>query len=239
MNRIQNRKVVIIGGTSGIGWATAQQLSSAGAKVTVAGREEARAAELQKEHPELAAAAVDASSAVALKKFYQQHGPIDDLVLTVSGAKGAGPFAELDLSDLMTGFQEKFFAQVRSAQLALPNLAQDASITFVSAISARAANPATSGLAAINGALESMIKPLARELKPIRVNAVSPGVVETSWWNKVPERLREQMLRQSSDASLVGRNGKPEDLADAICLLVRNSFITGTVLEVDGGLHLN
>jgi NAD(P)-dependent dehydrogenase (short-subunit alcohol dehydrogenase family) len=138
----------------------------------------------------------------------------------------------------MTGFQEKFLTQIRSAQIALW-LAKDASITFVWAISARAANPGTSGLAAINGAIEFMIKPLGRELKPVRVDAVSPGVVETTWWNKVPDGVREQMLKQSSDASLVGRNGKPEDLAEAICLLVSNSFITGTVLEVDGGLHLN
>ena len=239
MKRIENRKVIIIGGTSGIGLATAQQLLLAGARVTVAGRDESRAVELRKQHPELIVATVDASSADALQNFYQQHGPVDDLVLTVSGAKGAGPFAELNLEDLMSGFQEKFLTQIRSAQLALPCLTDDASITFVSAISARAANPGTSGLAAINGAIESMIKPLARELKPLRVNAVSPGVVETAWWNKLPDGVREQVLKQSSDASLVGRNGKPEDLAEAICFLVGNSFVTGTVLEVDGGLHLN
>jgi NAD(P)-dependent dehydrogenase (short-subunit alcohol dehydrogenase family) len=156
----------------------------------------------------------------------------------VSGAKGSGPFAQLKAADVLGGFQEKFIPQFKAAHQALPFLAKDGSITFVSAISALGASPGTVGLAAINGAIESMIKPLAKELKPLRVNAVSPGVVVTAWWDKALGSAREQFLKQTAEASLVGRNGEPEDLAAAITFLVENQFVTGTVLEVDGGIHL-
>ncbi len=219
--------------------ATAKQLAAEGARVTVASRDPERIADVLKEAAALTVEPVDASSVEALQTFFERHAPVDDLILTVSGGKGLGQFRELDLSTLMKGFEGKFFTQVRSAQLVLPLLSKDASIIFVTAISARAATPGTAGLAAINGAIESMIKPLARELKPIRINAVSPGVIETTWWNRAPSEVREQMLKQSSDASLVGRNGQAEDVADAIVLLVRNSFMTSTVIEVDGGFHLN
>ncbi len=232
------RKVIVMGGTSGIGLATARQLVSLGAQVVVTGREENRAAQVKQENPGLTVEVLDASSQEALRTFYQKQSSFTDLILCVSGAKGSGAFAELDGADLLAGFQEKFFTQFNAAQQALPYLDKAGSLTFVSAISARAANPGTAGLAAINGAIEAMIKPLAKELKPLRVNAVSPGVVETSWWGKVPTALREQLLQQSAAASLVGRNGKPEELAEAIVLLVRNEFMTGTVLEVDGGLRL-
>ena len=239
MSRLMNRNVIVIGGTSGIGLATARQLAAEGARVTVAGRDPEKVAEVRKEAAELTVETVDASSAEALQAFFERHAPVDDLVLTLSGGKGSGQFRELDLSTLMKGFEGKFFTQIRSAQLALPFLSKDASITFVTAISARASNPGTAGLAAINGAIECMIKPLAKELKPIRINAVSPGVIETTWWERVSADAREQMLKQAADASLVGRNGKAEDVADVIVLLVGNSFMTGTVIEVDGGWRLN
>ncbi len=238
MSRVANRKVIVIGGTSGIGLATGRQLAAEGARVVVASRNPAKVARVREEAAELTVETVDASSVGALQAFFKRHAPVDDLVLTLSEGKGFGQFRELDLSILMEGFDGKFFAQIRSAQLALPFLSRDASITFVTAISARAAHPNTAGLAAINGAIECMVKPLAKDLKPIRVNAVSPGVIETTWWDRLPPEVRQQGLREAAEASLVGRNGTAEDVADVIVLLVRNSFITGTVIEVDGGLRL-
>jgi len=239
MSELSGRKIVIMGGTSGMGLAAARQLASLGASVVVTGRDRDRAAKVRQESPELAVEIVDATSADALDRFYQSQGPIDDLVLCVSGAKGAGPFAELGSVELHEGFQQKFFAQFHAAQKALPFLRKKSSITFVSAISARAANPGTAGLAAINGAIEAMVKPLARELKPLRVNAVSPGVVETPWWDKLPLDVRDTLLTQAASASLVGRNGTPQELGNAIAFMVTNEFVNGTVLKIDGGLRLS
>lgn len=239
MSTLSGKKIVVMGGTSGIGLAAAQQLVSLGASVVVTGRSRERAAQSKEQNPALAVEIIDAASDNDLKDFFQSQGPIDDLILCVSGAKGAGPFANLNSADLLEGFEQKFFPQFHAAQRALPFLRKDGSLTFVSAISARAANPGTSGLAAINGAIEAMVKPLARELKPLRVNAISPGVVETPWWDKLPQNVRETLLQQSAAASLVGRNGSPEELGAAIVFLVTNGFVTGTVLEIDGGLRLS
>ena len=225
--------VIIIGGTSGIGLATAQLLLTKGAAVTVTGRNVDEFAV-----PELRAVAVDAADRQALAKFYAEEGDFTDLVLCVSGAKGSGPIDGLSVEDLEEGFQAKFFNQFRAFQQALPTLAKTGSVTFISAISARMANPGTVGLAAINGAIEAMVKPLAKELRPLRVNAVSPGVVETTWWDAVPHDTREALLKEAASQSTIGRNGRPDELAQAIVFLITNGFVTGTVLEVDGGLHL-
>lgn len=111
-------------------------------------------------------------------------------------------------------------------------------MTLVSAGSAQAALPGTSLLAAVNGAVEAAVPPLARELAPRRVNAVSPGVIETSWWDAIPSQDREAIFAQFEGQTPVGRNGRAEDVAHAICALIENDYISGVVLPCDGGLRL-
>lgn len=114
--------------------------------------------------------------------FYTRRSPFDYLVLAIGSARGAGPFIELDLEDLRAGFEQKFWGYVVSLRTALPQIRERGSITLVGAISAHAGIPGSAGLAAINGAVEALVRPLAVELAPIRVNAVSPGAVDTPWW---------------------------------------------------------
>lgn len=236
---MSTQSVVIIGGTSGIGLESGRQLAANGLRVLVTGRDKEKVDRVTQESPMMEARTVDAASSSSLIRLYESIGSFDHLVLSVSGAKGAGEFSGLSETDVREGMEQKFFAQFRAAQLALPHLNKTGSLTFVSAISARAANPGTAGLAAINGAIEAMVKPLARELRPLRVNAISPGVVETPWWDRLPDEVRGPLLERSAAASLVGRNGTASDLADAICFVIRNGFVTGTVMEVDGGLRLS
>lgn len=238
MKQTMQQRAIILGGTSGIGLAAALTLQQKGLDVIVTGRGAERADQVRKKHPEIRVELADATSEQDLTALYQKIKSFDHLVLCVSGAKGGGPFATLSLDDVREGLNSKFFPQVLATKLALPYLSKMGSITFVTAISARAANPGTSGLAAINGAIEAMVKPLARELKPLRVNAVSPGVVETPWWDQLPAELRDKLLQQSAAASCVGRNGSPEDLGHAIEFVVTNGFVSGTVIEIDGGLRL-
>lgn len=181
---------------------------------------------------------VDASSGDALRAFFDALGDFDHLVITVSGAHGAGAFRDLAVDEVRAGFEQKFWPQFLVARIGIGRLRKDGSLTFISAASARSAMPGTVGLAAINGAIEAMVHPLARELRPLRVNAISPGVVETAWWDRLPAETREQLLAQSAKASLVGRNGTAAELGNTIAFVVSNSFITGTVMEVDGGLRL-
>ncbi len=179
---------------------------------------------------------MDSNNPAALNTFFSLEGSIDHLVIAVSGAKGAGNFNDLSLENLRAGFDEKFWAQLYTLKAALPFLTQAGSITLITAISASGKFPGTSGLAAINGALEIMVPILAKELKPVRVNAVSPGVIDTDWWNFLPEDVKKETFADYTSQTLVGRIGKPDDIAEVILFLMENKYMTGKVIACDGGL---
>lgn len=230
---------VVLGGTSGIGLATARRMAGAGARVVVAGREPAKlAAALAELGGDAAGEPLDATDRAALDAFFARLGRVDHLVLAFSGGEGGGPFRDLDLAALRRGFEAKFWPQVSAAQAALPTMRHDGSITFLTSISARMANPGTAGLAAINGALEAMLGALARELAPLRVNAVAPGVVDTAWWDRLPVDAKQRAFAEHARTLPVGRVGRADEVAQAVQFLAGNGFVTGTVLECDGGFHL-
>ena len=136
------------------------------------------------------------------------------------------------------GFEGKFWAFVHATRHALATLRKDGSITLVTGAAARAAMPGTTGVAAVNGALQSMVPSLARELAPIRVNALSPGVVATPVYDGMPQSARDAMYRQAADRLAVRRIGAAEDLGAAALFLMTNGYTTGTILDVDGGARL-
>lgn len=232
-------RVVVLGGSSGIGLATVKRLASAGYEVIATGRDEEKLrAAVSSIDGSVRVEAFDGTQRESLDQFFGSVGTIDHLVIALSGGEGAGNFQELDLLALRRGFEAKFWPHVQAAQTALPALRKGGSLTFLTAISARIANPGTSGLAAINGAIEAMVPVLARELAPTRVNAVSPGVVETPWWNAMPDDVRQQFFAKHARELPVARIGQPDDVAQAIAYLIGNGYTTGSILECDGGLHL-
>lgn len=236
---LTGQRAVVMGGSSGIGEATAAFLAADGAEVVITGRSQDRLdAAAARMGGKTTAFRLDATDPAAVAAFFAESGPIDHLVLTVSSSKGSGPFGELDLAELAGGFEGKFWPYLRILQAALPKLRRDGSVTLVTAASARAAFPGTSGLAAINGALEAMVPPLAVELAPLRINAVSPGVIDTAWWDAVPAEQRQAVFDGIAAASPVGRVGRPEDIARAIHMLAVNGFVTGVVLDATGGANL-
>lgn len=238
--QLEGRHVAVLGGTSGIGLATAQHALAAGARVTVGGRSPER---LEATGAELGSGAstvqVDATDHESLRRFYRDAGPITDLVLTVTRRGGVGAIADLAAGDLLGAFAGKTVPHLQAIGLALDSLSEHGTITLVTAGSAQSSLPQTAGLAAVNGGLEAAVPPLAVELAPRRVNAVSPGVIETDWWAELPEADRRQVFADFAGKSLVGRNGRPDDVADAILALIQNEFIDGAVIPVDGGLRLS
>jgi len=183
--------------------------------------------------------AFDATDGAAVDEFFGPDQRLDHLVLAASpGAIGSGSLADLDEGALRQAFDGKFFAYVKVLKAARPKLRADGSVTIVSAVSARAAYPGAAGLAAVNGALEAMVPALAVELAPLRVNAVSPGVIGTHWWGALPEEHRDAFFRAVAAASPADRIGTPEDVAGAIVYLAGATFVTGTVLECAGGSNL-
>jgi NAD(P)-dependent dehydrogenase (short-subunit alcohol dehydrogenase family) len=236
---LADQKVVIMGGTSGIGFATAKAAVSAGGVVVITGRDADKVKRATASLPGRAEGVlVDATSADALSNFYKNLGPFDHLVLSMSGKVGGGPFKSLSVDLLKQAFAAKFFAYVTAVQASLQTLRLGGSMVLVTASSARTSYPGTSGLAAVNGALEAMIPTLALELKPTRVNAVSPGIIDTPWWDTWPQEQREAAFAKIAASTPVGRIGQPEDIAQAILLLLENSFMTGTVIECDGGIRI-
>jgi NAD(P)-dependent dehydrogenase (short-subunit alcohol dehydrogenase family) len=232
---MQGERVVIVGGSSGIGLAAAKLVLARGAEVVLVGRDKDKLERARTEMgPRVHIEAADATDRSAMDKVFAKNGPIDHVVIAASGGAGGGLFGGLDGDTLRGAFDSKFWAHWNTAQAALPALKPNGSLTFVTAASSRLANPGTSGLAAVNGAIEKMVPTLARELAPKRVNAVSPGVTDTEWWRDKPREMFETMAAKAP----LRRAGEPEEVADAIGFLLGNAFVTGIVLDVDGGLHL-
>jgi NAD(P)-dependent dehydrogenase (short-subunit alcohol dehydrogenase family) len=234
----EQRTALVVGGTSGIGLATARRLHRLGATVHIAGRRKERLDELAGTDPELIGHQADGGDPAAMGAVLEAIGRLDWLVVTLSGGGGAGLLAELDLDVLRSAFDAKLWAHLTTLQAALPRLTPDGSITLLGAISARAANPGTAGLAALNGAVEALIKPLAVELAPIRVNAVSPGLVDTPWWDQMPVDSRQAWFEQAARSLPVGRVATADDVAELVVVAATNPNLTGTVFESDGGAHL-
>jgi NAD(P)-dependent dehydrogenase (short-subunit alcohol dehydrogenase family) len=226
-------RVVIMGGTAGIGLATAEQLTAAGAEVTVTGRDAAKAAAVQGrvKHAEQ----LDGTDAAKVAEFFERTGRIDHLVLAFSpGGGGVGPLRELPVETFRRAFEGKLFGYIHAIQHAQVS----GSITLISAASARAAMPGTAALAAANGAIERMVAPLAAELAPVRVNAVSPGVIDTDWWSFLDEDTRRAQFESIASGLPMQRVGTAADVADAIVYLIGATYVTGTVLAVDGGFSM-
>ena len=236
---MSGKKVIIMGGSSGIGLETAKVAAAKGAVVTITGRDQDKIQSALKELPGTAnGVSVDVTSAIDIHEFFNREGAFDHLVLSLSGKGGGGPFGSLDVSTLRQAFDVKFFGYFTTLQAGLGMIRPGGSVVMITAGSARHPFPGTSGLAAINGALECMVPTLAVELKPLRVNAVSPGVINTPWWGDLPPETREKTFTQLASQTLVGRIGRTEDVAQAVMFLMRNTYMTGAVIACDGGMGL-
>ena len=181
---------------------------------------------------------MDAAESETLAEHFSRIGAFDHLVLALGSGKGVGPFATVGLADVRAGFEEKVFPHFAAAQAALPRLRQDGSITFVSAVSAQAAVPGTAGIGAANAAISGLVPILAVELRPLRVSGVSPDVIDTPWWDFLPEEQKTAVFADFAGKTPVGRVGRPDDVAQAISFLIADGFMSGHMLICDGGSRL-
>jgi NAD(P)-dependent dehydrogenase (short-subunit alcohol dehydrogenase family) len=236
---LQGQTAWVFGGASGIGLATARLLAEARAQVIVAGRSHERLqAALAALPAGVAGEAVDAADAEALAAAFARRGRFEHLVLSIGASSVIGPYRQMTEDGLRRTFEGKYWAYQRTTLAALPHM-QGGSISWVTGAAARAAIPGMAALAATNGALHAMVGPLARELAPIRVNAVAPGFIDTPYWDRaLPGDARARTYEAMAAMVPVQRVGTPVDIAVAVMLCVTNGFMTGAIVDCDGGRKL-
>ncbi|KAA0690191.1 short chain dehydrogenase [Neorhizobium sp. P12A] len=237
-----NQKILIVGGNSGMGLALAKSCLAAGATVTVVGRNEQKlksAAESLQNPTALRTVVADITQEREVAHLFQETGPLDHIVSTAADIEGAYELLPaLDLAAAERVVASKFYGPLLLAKHGAPVLAPSGSITYTSGIAAYRPSARGSVVASVNAALEGLVRALAVELAPIRVNAVSPGWVDTAIWEFVAGDRKDATLKAMAERLPVGRVGKPEDIAHAISFLMGNTFTSGTVLHVEGGHRL-
>lgn len=237
--RLDGQHVLVVGGSSGIGLGIARTAAEAGARVTVAGRSRRRLdAALATLGGTAAGRELDFTDEQAVRRLMAALGRIDHLVLTAASHLPMGPFRDLDAAAFRRGFESKFWGFAHCMRHALAVLRRDGSMVLVTGAAARAAMPGTAGVGAINGALHGMVATLAREVAPVRVNCLSPGVVRTPIYDGMPADARDGLFRGAAARLPVGRVGTPEELGDAALFLMAGGYVTGVILDVDGGVRL-
>jgi NAD(P)-dependent dehydrogenase (short-subunit alcohol dehydrogenase family) len=236
--RFQGQKIVVIGGSSGMGFATAKMAAAEGAKVVIASRSEKRLlsakAQMQGDVEVLTVNVVEEGS---VKAFFDKVGEFDHL--TTPGNEAAmGPFLEMDMKTARAAFDSKFWGQYHAAKYGAPRMRGGGSITFFSGIWSQRPVPGGSVISAINGAVEGLGRALSGELAPIRVNTVSPGIVDTPIYSKMAPEAKERMFKEVAASIPAKRIGAPEDIARTVLYLMSDGYSTGNTLYVDGGATL-
>ncbi|MBS1230111.1 MAG: hypothetical protein H6R17_3388 [Proteobacteria bacterium] len=239
LGALLGKKIFIAGGSSGMGAALAQMAAARGARVAIAGRSPSKldvvAAKLGDSL--LATYVLDLADAHAVLQALGEHGPYDHIVTTAAQLTFKS-FPELSDADIQHMLASKFWGPVNLARAAVTQLKPEGALLFFSGAAAYKASVGTSIIGAVNRLLESLAQSLAIELKPRRVNVISPGLVDSPTWAGMSDGERTALFAAAAAALPVGRIGQVDDLAHAALAILENGFITGSVVHVDGGARV-
>ena len=228
---LAGKKVVVVGGSSGIGLSTAELAMREGAEVIIASRNAER---LNAVAANLGAKAIpaDVTSDESVEDLFRACGAVDHVVVTAAQLK-SGPFKTVAMEDVRATMEGKFWGAWRVARSA--EIRPGGSLTLVSGFLSIRPRPNSAIVGAANGAIESLARSLALELAPVRVNAVSPGIIDTPIRAAMPEAARRDMLAKTAASLPVGRVGVGEDIARQILAFMTIGFATGSIVYIDGG----
>ncbi|WP_322015255.1 SDR family oxidoreductase [Paraburkholderia sp. J12] len=231
---LAGRHVMVVGGTSGIGLAVARDVASAGAEVTLVGRDPQR---LRRAAGSIGGARQlvgDLHDASVFEALFDALPPLDHLVIT-AGTASLKTLRESTPDDWRRVAEERIVGPLAIVRAALNRLRQDGSIVLTSGLLASRPMHTGAVIGAGVAAVEAMVRALSLELAPIRVNAVSPGLVDTPLLDTFFGDGKHEALASAAAALPTGRIGRPDDIAQAVRLLLTGGFITGEVLHLDGG----
>jgi NAD(P)-dependent dehydrogenase (short-subunit alcohol dehydrogenase family) len=240
MASLQNKHLVVFGGSSGIGLAVAQLAAAQGADLTLVGRNQQRLQQAQslllEQGANVSLLAVDAHDHVALREAFGQLPPFDHLVSMVGDAMGGG-FLNADMSLIEKVIHSKFLTNVLIGKLAAEKIRVGGSITYTAGTGGRAQHACASYVG--NQGIVSLAQGLAAELAPkARVNCVAPTWTVTPFWRHQAEAQVEQTRQHFAEIIPLKRTAEIDELASAYLFLIQNDFITGQQIAVDGGIML-
>lgn len=231
--------ILVVGGSSGMGLATARAAALAGAAVTIVSSSGDRVAAALRELPDRCAGAVlDVRDEAAVAELIAGLDALDHVVFTAGDAFAPRPLTGMALSDARAVLEVRFWGAVTVIAQAAPRLRPGGSVVLTTGTVGQRPVPGAALAAAGAGAAEGLVRGLAVELAPVRVNAVRAGAVRTPLWDAVPEAQRDAAFARLAQRTLTGTIGEPDDIALAHLYLMQNPYVTGTVLTVDGGLLL-
>ncbi|PLX34780.1 MAG: short-chain dehydrogenase [Hyphomicrobiales bacterium] len=228
---IKGKKAIVFGGTSGIGLAASKLLAEKGATVIAVSRNPDRAGPLP---ANISTEACDVREREKLSALFAKHAPFDILVSSATGGtRPRGPFLEMDLGGFQGSF-DKLWGYANVVRLGTEHLGADGAIVLVSGSPARKAKPGQAALSSVGGAVEALARAIAPEIAPRRINVVAPGVIDTPMQTATGE-ARKELYRKMTAGNAIPRAGTSEEVAAGILFVIENDFVTGTILDVDGG----
>jgi NAD(P)-dependent dehydrogenase (short-subunit alcohol dehydrogenase family) len=237
-NGLQHKRVVVLGGSSGIGLEVAKQAASQGAEVVIASSNPER---VQKAVESIGAAqgqAIDVSDERAVATFFSKLGAFDHLVFTAGDSLQLHDLAATDLQQARRAFELRYWAALAAVKYGSPHIHKGGSVVLTTGIAGQRPQKGWVIAASVCGTIEALTRALAVELAPIRVNAVSPGVVRTNLWQSMSAPERERLYESVGKSLPVGRVGEAHDVAQAYLFLMQEGFSTGQTVVVDGGTVL-
>lgn len=233
---LQGKTVVVVGQGGGIARAVTVLAQSEGARVIVAGRDKARLAAAY-HNTGIDAEFVDVTDDSSIAALAERVGPLDHVVSAVS-ARARGRLDQLDRASLRKSFDTKVIGALMLAKYFAAQINEGGSFLLFTGFPAFKINVGFLGVAITDGAVDFLTRSLAVELAPIRVNAISPGVIDSGAWDSLGDLGKRNHFENVSRTNLARRIGTAEDVADAALFAMRNTFLTGVTLKVDGGQHL-
>jgi NAD(P)-dependent dehydrogenase (short-subunit alcohol dehydrogenase family) len=236
---LTGKKVIILGGSSGIGLATAQAAASEGAHVVIVSGNQQRINDALKTLPEgTEGYAVDLSHEQNIKDFFNKTGNFDHLVYTAGENLTFANLNELVIEDARKFWNLRYWGALAAVKYSAQYINEGGSINLTGGIAGARPGAGWGVAASICSAMEGFTRAMAVEMAPIRVNQVSPGVIRTNLWNSMSETDREGLFTNVGNALPVKRIGEADDIAQTFIYMMKQHFATGQVITVDGGAVL-